>query len=96
MNTSTTARRIDITVTEDGFTPDRIRVGHSEPLTLAFTRQTNRTCAKDVVLELGNDQKLERDLPLGRTVLIDVSFEKAGELRYGCSMDMITGAISVE
>jgi EmrB/QacA subfamily drug resistance transporter len=94
--TMTTSQRIEITVTEDGFTPDRIAVKKDQPVTLAFTRTTNRTCAKEVVLQLGDGRTVEKALPLGATVAVDVRFAKAGELRYGCSMDMITGAITVE
>ena len=90
-----TTRRIDITVTEDGFSPDAIQIARNEAVTLAFTRQVKRTCATEVVLELGDGRKVEHELPLGETVLVDVSFARTGQLRYACSMDMIAGSITV-
>jgi plastocyanin domain-containing protein len=90
-----TPRRIEIAVTEAGFTPDAIDIARDEAVTLAFTRQVKRTCATQVVLELGEGRKVEHELPLGQTVLVDVRFAQAGRLRYGCSMDMITGSITV-
>jgi plastocyanin domain-containing protein len=90
------ARHIDISVTEKGFAPDAIKVKKGEHVTLAFTRKTDKTCAKKVIVQLGDGQKVEKKLPLNETVIIEATFAKAGELRYGCSMDMITGVITVE
>lgn len=89
-------RRVDISVTEKGFAPDAIKVKKGESVTLAFTRKTDKTCAKKVIVQLGDGQKVEKKLPLDETVTLDVTFAKAGELRYGCSMDMYTGVITVE
>ena len=89
-------RRIDIAVAQDGFSPDHIRVKAGEPVTLAFTRRIDRTCAKEVVIRLGDGRTVEKDLPLGETVAIDAIFTTTGQLHYACSMDMITGVITVE
>ena len=92
---TTTPRRIEIAVTQDGFTPDHIAVKAGERVTLAFTRRVERTCAKQVAIQLGGGEKLLRSLPLGETVAIDATFATAGELVYACPMDMITGVITV-
>ena len=89
-------RRIEIAVIPDGFSPAQIYVKAGERVALAFTRQTDRTCATDVVVQLGDGRMIEKDLPLGETVEIDATFTKSGQLRYACSMDMITGIIAVE
>jgi plastocyanin domain-containing protein len=88
--------KLEITVTEKGFEPDKLRVKAGEPVKLAFTRKTDKTCATEVVLQLGDGQKVEKKLPLGETVEIDATFAKAGELRYACAMDMIAGVVTVE
>jgi len=93
---SATPRRIDIAVVQEGFSPDHVRVRAGEPVTLAFTRRIDRTCAREVVIRLGDGRTVEKDLPLGETVAIDATFTKTGQLHYACSMDMITGVISVE
>jgi plastocyanin domain-containing protein len=90
-----TPRRIDVEVSTEGFSPDRILVKAGEPLTFAFTRTTDRTCAKSVVLELGGGRKIERSLPLGETVTIDATFPRSGDLVYACPMDMVTGVVTV-
>jgi plastocyanin domain-containing protein len=88
--------RIDITVTEKGFQPEKVSVHKGEPVTLVFTRKTDKTCAKDVILQVDEGNRIEKQLPLDRPVEVAVTFPKAGELQYACGMNMITGVISVE
>jgi plastocyanin domain-containing protein len=88
--------RIEIAVTTSGFDPGNISVPAQKPVTLVFTRKTDRTCAKSVVLSLGDGKKLERELPLDTPVALAVTFPKAGQLTYACGMDMIKGVIVVQ
>lgn len=90
------ARRIEIAVTKRGFNPDAIHVPANKPLTLVFTRKTEQTCTKSVVLTLDDGKKLERELPLDQAVEVPVTFKKAGNLSYACSMDMTKGVIVVQ
>lgn len=92
----TAPKRVEISVTSKGFEPGKIVVPASQPITLVFTRKTDRTCAKRVVIQLGDGQKVEKDLPLDTVVEAPVTFAKMGELAYACSMDMITGVILVQ
>jgi len=88
--------RIEIAVTKRGFDPDSINVPARKPITLVFTRKTDQTCTKTVVLTLDDGKKLERELPLDKPVEIAVTFPKAGKLGYACSMDMAKGTIVVQ
>lgn len=88
--------RIEISVTKRGFDPDEIRVPANKAVTLVFTRKTDQTCAKSVVLTLDDGKKVERDLPLDKPVELAVTFPKAGKLGYACSMDMAKGIIVVQ
>jgi plastocyanin domain-containing protein len=88
-------QRIEITVTRSGFEPEQIKVPAKTPVTLVFTRKTDRTCAKEVIIKLDATKKIERELPLDKAVEIDVTFPKAGTLGYACSMDMTKGTIVV-
>jgi plastocyanin domain-containing protein len=88
--------RIQISVTEKGFEPDRITVKQGQPTTLVFTRKTDETCAKDVVVHVDDQQKIEKALPLNTPVDVAVTFPKAGQLTYACGMDMVTGQIAVQ
>ncbi len=91
-----TPRQLDIVVTEKGFEPDQLTVKKGEAVQLAFTRKTDKTCAKQVVLQLGDGKKIEKPLPLDETVLIGATFAQGGQLRYACAMDMFAGVITVE
>lgn len=88
--------KVDIAVTENGFEPAKFKVKAGEPVKLAFTRKTDKTCATEVVLDPGDGQKIEKKLPLNETVEVEVKFAKAGEVKYACGMDMVTGIITVE
>jgi plastocyanin domain-containing protein len=91
--TVTAARKIEISVTEDGFVPAEIKVKQGEALALAITRKTDKTCATEIVIkEYGINQKL----PLGKTVTVNLTTKKAGKVRYACAMDMIAGTLVVE
>ena len=89
-------KKIAIAVTKRGFDPDAIKVPAKTPVTLVFTRKTEQTCTKTVVLTLDDGKQIARDLPLDTAVEIAVTFAKAGKLTYACSMDMTRGTIVVE
>ena len=89
-------RRIAISVTEKGFDPSGIQVHKGEEVTLVFTRKTNRTCAKEVLVHLDDHQTVDRKLPLDTPVEITATFPKAGELEYACAMSMHGGVITVQ
>ena len=84
---------IAIRVTERGFEPAEIKVASGQPVRLLVTRQTDRTCAKEFVLA---EQNIRKNLPLNQPVEITFTPSSAGELRYACGMDMISGKIIVE
>ena len=88
--------RIAINVTKRGFEPDPIKVAANTPLVLVFTRTTDATCAKAIMLTLPDGKKLERELPLNKAVELPVTFAKPGSLTYACSMDMAKGTIVVQ
>lgn len=86
---------IEITVTEEGFQPDKIAVKKGEPVTFGFTRKTDKTCAKEVVIQVSPTEKIEKPLPLGQRVEVTATFPESGEVRYACGMNMVSGVISV-
>ena len=90
------ASRIEIAVTRAGFEPGHIAVPAKTPVTLVFTRKTDATCAKTIVLTMDDGKKIERQLPLDKPVELAVTFPKTGNLTYACSMDMIKGVIVVQ
>ena len=92
---SVDASQVQIAVTQKGFEPDSVAVPAGKPVTIVFTRKTEQTCAKKVVLTLGDGKKIEKDLPLDTPVEIAATFPKAGTLGYACGMDMMKGTIVV-
>lgn len=88
-------RRIDLTVTERGFDPGKVTVKRGEEVRLVFTRKTDNTCAKEVVIRT-DKEKIEKKLPLNEAITITTSFPKAGEIRFACGMDMHGGVIVVQ
>jgi plastocyanin domain-containing protein len=89
------APRFEITVTKQGFEPESVNVPANKPVTLVFTRKTQATCTKQIVLTMADGKKIERALPLDTAVEIPVTFPKAGKLGYACGMDMNKGVIVV-
>jgi plastocyanin domain-containing protein len=88
-----TVQRVEITVTDKGFQPERIVVKKGDPLELVVTRKTDDTCAKKITIP---DLKVKAALPLNEAVTLRFTPAKAGELKYVCGMDMVTGVLVVE
>lgn len=89
-------RRIDLSLTEEGWKPKEVKVKKDEDVKLVFTRKTDRTCAKEVILYTSDKDKIEKKLPLNEPVEIVTRFRKAGELGFTCHMNMVSGVIHVQ
>ncbi len=84
-----TAGRIAIAVGPEGYQPSSVTVPAGRPVTLVFTRTSDRGCGHTVVFPtLG----LRRDLPLNQPVEIVVT-PAAGTLTFTCGMEMLRGTI---
>lgn len=85
---------VALTVTDDGFSPQNLRVHKGQPVVLAITRKSDSTCATDIVID---EYKVNTKLPLNETVTVSFTPTKSGELKYGCAMQkMLGGVITVE
>lgn len=96
MNTSFASQKlliINLTVTEKGFEPNTINVKPGTNLELKITRKTDSTCATQVQVASRN---IKKDLPLNKTVSIDIGKVEKGEIKFGCGMNMVTGIIFVK
>jgi hypothetical protein len=82
--------KIALTVTEEGFVPDRIPAKKGKPLTLSITRKTDHTCAREIMFQ-GQDGKTP--LPLGKTVDVTYTPKASGELKFGCAMGMMVSGV---
>ena len=89
----TSAQRIEIAVTADGFVPTGTRIKVGQPVTLVVTGQVERTCATDIVIK---DYGVNKALPQSRPVEVTFTPTKAGPIRYACAMDMVAGELVAE
>lgn len=82
------SQNIDLAVTENGFEPNAINVKPGASVTLKVTRKTDSTCATQIQVPSKN---IKKDLPLNKTVSIDLGKLEKGEIRFGCGMSMMVG-----
>jgi plastocyanin domain-containing protein len=88
----TKGRRIDVTVTKNGYAPDKIDVAANEEVTLVFTRTENTECGSEVQIPSMN---VKKPLPLNQPVAIAFKTDKPGEVAFQCGMDMMKGTLVV-
>ncbi len=90
--TSVPADAIRVTVSEAGYEPSRIEVKQNQSVKLAFYRKDANNCGGEVVFpKLG----LRKKLPVGETVVVEVTPKESGELGFACGMNMMRGALVV-
>jgi plastocyanin domain-containing protein len=80
----------NLSVTEKGFEPNSLKVKTTSPVVLKVTRKTDSTCATQLVIPSKN---IKVDLPLNKEVLIKVGTLSKGEVKFGCAMEMMIGAV---
>ena len=85
-------QQVHVKVTENGFEPAELTVAKGKPIRLIMTRETDQTCARQVVF---TSLKLKKELPLDQPVTIDLPAQPAGRIDYACGMDMVKGALVV-
>lgn len=87
-------RSIEMKVTEDGFQPGNISLKKGEPVKFIVTRVTDATCATELLIA---DTDIKAELPLNKPVEIAWTPTKAGQVKFGCAMDMmVSGMLLVE
>ncbi len=78
-----TGKKIEIKVTDAGFEPREVKLKKGEPVTLVFTRTTDRTCIKAVDIP---DEKVKNFvLPLDKAVSLTITPQKAGTEPFHCT-----------
>ena len=84
-----------VTVDEKGFTPSSLELAKGalgSKATLTFTRTSDDTCATRVDFpELGT----KTELPLGKSVTLEVPTDAARTLTFQCGMGMYKSAVVV-
>lgn len=80
--------RVVVQLTEQGFVPDHIPAQVGKPITLAITRKTDKTCAREILFK-GQPGKTE--LPLDKEVEATFIPKAPGAVPFGCAMGMMVG-----
>ena len=82
-----------ITVDARGFAPSEIRASKGAPVTLVFTRTSDNTCAKEVVLP---ELSINKPLPLNEAVTVDLPPSNAAHTyKFQCGMAMYIGTVVI-
>jgi plastocyanin domain-containing protein len=84
---------VKIQVTEKGFEPEQVEVQPGMPAVLKITRTTDNTCAKQIKI---SSLHIKKNLPLNKTVSIDLGKLEKGNIAFACGEDMMTGHIIVQ
>lgn len=82
-----------ITVSKNGFEPASLNAKKGEKLTLAFYRSDAENCGSEVIFP---KLKITKKLPVGETVLVEITPTESGELAFACGMDMLKGKVLVQ
>jgi plastocyanin domain-containing protein len=84
--------RVAVEVGARGYTPNRVQAKAGEPLTLVFTRTTDKGCGDKLVIA---SHDIKRDLPLNQPVEVTFTPKETGELTFTCGMGMYDGKVVV-
>ncbi len=86
------ADAIKVTVSSKGYEPSRIEAKKGQPVKLAFYRADDENCGGEVVFP---SQGIRKKLPVGQTVIIEVTPKETGDLAFTCGMGMLRGGLVV-
>jgi plastocyanin domain-containing protein len=84
---------VAVVADDEGFHPSSATVKKGVPLTLVFTRKSDKTCATEVVFP---DLKIEKKLPLNEAVSVSIPTDEARTLSFQCGMGMYKSKVVVQ
>jgi len=82
--------RVVVQLTEEGFVPSHIPAEVGKPITLAITRKTEKTCAREILFK---GQPGKTDLPLNQEVEVSYTPKVSGTVPFGCAMGMMVSGV---
>ncbi len=85
-------RRVDVTASNEGYSPSTVEAKKGESLVLRFTRTSKGECLAQVVFP---DLHITKDLPLNQPVEIGIKADKPGKIAFQCGMAMVHGTVNV-
>lgn len=81
-----------VLITELGYSRTSIKLRRGVPVRLTFLRQTDKTCATEVVIPA---YEITRSLPLNQPVVISFTPARTGVYDFTCGMKMMRGKLIV-
>ena len=85
-------QRATVVINEEGYSRPSIKLRRGVPVQLTFLRQTEKTCATEIVIPAYG---ITRPLPMNQRVTVSFTPKKAGEFRFTCGMSMMNGKLVV-
>jgi plastocyanin domain-containing protein len=82
-----------VLITENGYSRTSIKLRRGVPARITFLRQTDVTCATEVVISAYG---INRSLPLNTPVSINFTPKNSGEFNFSCGMNMMHGKLIVQ
>lgn len=93
MQSAMAAQTINMVATENGFEPLKAKVKPNEEVILSITRKTDSTCAREISIP---SKKIKKELPLNKTVTVNLGKLSKGDIKFSCGMDMYQGVITAQ
>lgn len=84
---------VQIKVDENGYTPGEVKAKAGQPLTLVFTRTTDKGCGQELVFP---KHDIKKSLPLNTPVEITITPKSSEPIAFTCGMGMYRGSIVAE
>lgn len=81
-----------VRINETGYSRTSIVLRRGVPTRLTFLRQTDATCAKEIVIP---EYGINRELPLNAAVAVTFTPKRSGEFGFTCGMNMMRGKLVV-
>jgi plastocyanin domain-containing protein len=81
-----------IKVSGEGYQPSRIELKAGKPVKLAFYRVDSKNCGDVVDFPALH---IKRDLPAGKTTVIELPAMQKGTLNFACGMGMLKGELVI-
>ena len=91
--TSGSLQLFAVRVTTKGFEPDTLTLQAGRAARITFTRTTDETCAKEVVVP---DYGIRKALPLNQPVTVEFVPKNGGGAGFACGMNMLKGTLVVQ
>jgi len=89
---SPTVQRATVLINEQGYSRSSIKLRRGVPARLTFLRQTENTCATEIVIPAYG---INRPLPMNQRVTVSFTPRRVGEFRFTCGMNMMNGKLVV-